>query len=145
MISISDGGLVFTFTSSLARRSERHIVAVSQINCFLSCPTQRTSRMNQCRWILQSPHSTTISSQSIKVATTSDSRSLFHFFTFLHPPLLATISRALGQLTSQEFMRPNACRFRGDGSTSIQQNSRFQGYPPLPRLTWQGVLCGSYQ
>lgn len=66
---------------------------------------------------------TSIASQSVKLATTSESCSLFHFPTFFYPPPIPVISQTADQLTFQGFARLDACWIWWRGRTDTRASN----------------------
>lgn len=77
---------------------------------------------------------TSTPNQSVKVATSFDSRNLFHFVTTSYPPLPPVIAETLGQLTYQGSTRSTLRHIRENGSTNIQLSSWSLKYPSFFRL-----------
>lgn len=77
--------------------------------------------------------------QFAKVATTADSLSLFHCFTFHYPKLLCIILGALGQLICQGSTHLIVCAIRDAWSLNLEQTNRDRGYPSFLRSKWHGI------
>lgn len=147
MISISDGGPVFTSIGPLASISGNPTVAVEQPNFSLKfLLTFRSTALGVNQWAVgflshlahvRLPW-TSIANEPITVGTNDDGRGLSYLQIFPYPSLLAVNSQTFDHLEPRGFIR---LVVRGRDLSASKQSSWDRGYPSFLTFTWSGFLC----